>query len=81
MLYGFLGFEPTADGFNINPQLPKEWPELTVTRIHLHQFVIDITVRDNTVMVKVSGQPQKQLIANLPGDWKLESNPAGLVTF
>jgi hypothetical protein len=80
MLYGFLGFRPSADGFVIDPQLPGDWPGLTVTRIHLHRCVIDITVRNNTVKVKVSGQPQKPIIAKLPAGWKLESNPAGLVT-
>jgi hypothetical protein len=44
MLYGFLGFHPTYDGFAISPKLPKDWPELTVTRIHLHDCVVDVTV-------------------------------------
>ena len=51
MLYGFVGFRPTADGFAVDPKLPKAWPELTVTRIHLHGNVFDITVRDKTVIL------------------------------
>jgi hypothetical protein len=45
MLYGFLGLRPTADGFAISPQLPSDWPELTVTRIHLHDAVLDVSAR------------------------------------
>ncbi|RIK80583.1 MAG: hypothetical protein DCC67_09215 [Planctomycetota bacterium] len=52
MLYGFLGFRPAADGFAINPRLPKDWPELTVSRIHLHEYVLDVTAkRDGTARV------------------------------
>lgn len=43
MLYGFLGFRPTPEGFEIRPRLPEAWPALTVTGIHLHDRVIDIT--------------------------------------
>jgi hypothetical protein len=35
MLDGFLGFEPTAEGCRIAPQLPTEWPELTMTAIRI----------------------------------------------
>jgi hypothetical protein len=45
MLYGFMGLRPTPDGFSIDPRLPRDWPELTITRIHLHEHVLDITVR------------------------------------
>ncbi|NCA11186.1 hypothetical protein EBR56_05155 [bacterium] len=44
MLYGFLGFRPTPGGFEIRPRLPQAWPSLTVTGIHLHDRVIDVTV-------------------------------------
>jgi len=43
MLDGFLGFEPTADGWTLNPQLPRDWPSLTVRGIHIHGEVLDIT--------------------------------------
>ena len=53
MLYGFLGFEPTVDGFEVHPQLPKDWPELTVTEIYVHDRVVDVTGRrDGTFEVK-----------------------------
>jgi hypothetical protein len=43
MLYGFLGFRPTPEGFEVNPRLPEAWPSLTITGIHLHDRVIDVT--------------------------------------
>ncbi len=45
MLYGFLGFNPTADGFDLNPRLPRDWPSLTITRIHIHDHVLDLTAQ------------------------------------
>src|SRR5688500_6346070 len=52
MLYGFMGFRPTAEGFCIDPRLPGDWPELTITRIHLHGHVLDVTAKqDRTVTV------------------------------
>ena len=53
MLYGFLGFEPTAEGCRIAPQLPSTWPELTVTAIRIHDSQIDVTARrDGSVTVR-----------------------------
>ena len=53
MLYGFLGFEPTVDGFEIHPRLPEDWPELTVTGIYVHDRVVDVTGRsDGTFEVR-----------------------------
>lgn len=52
MHYGFLGFQPTADGFSIDPKLPSDWPSLTVTRIHIHDYIVDITAyQDGRVTV------------------------------
>ena len=73
MLYGFLGFRPLADGFAVNPCLPKDWPELTITRIHLHGHVFDITARDQTVTVTGTGRANEPLIAELPPGWQLSS--------
>jgi cellobiose phosphorylase len=47
MLYGFLGFKPDADGCELNPRLPKDWPSLTITRIHIHDHVLDITAHQD----------------------------------
>jgi hypothetical protein len=43
MLYGFLGFQPSADGYRIEPRLPSGWPSLTVTGIRFHDQVLDVT--------------------------------------
>lgn len=43
MLYGFLGFQPTDDGYTVHPRLPKEWPSLTITGIRIGDEVLDIT--------------------------------------
>lgn len=60
MLYGFLGFRPTPTGFAIAPQLPADWPELMVTRIHLHDWVLDVTAtRDGRVTVTGVGPAEE----------------------
>ena len=51
MLYGFLGFQPTADGCEIAPRLPADWPSLSITRIHLHDHVLDVLVQGQTITV------------------------------
>jgi hypothetical protein len=59
MLYGFMGLRPSPDGFSIDPRLPRDWPELTITRIHLHEHVLDITVqppKDGRCRVTVNGK-------------------------
>jgi hypothetical protein len=43
MLYGFLGFQPSAEGHRIEPRLPAGWPSLTVTGIRFHDRVLDVT--------------------------------------
>lgn len=59
MLSGFLGFEPTASGCTINPRLPSDWPSLAVTRIHLHDRVLDVTATaaGKIVVKATAGKP------------------------
>jgi hypothetical protein len=67
MLYGFLGFHPTYDGLKISPHLPKDWPELTVTRIHLHDRVIDVTAaRDGSVKIDGASSGVGELVVHGP---------------
>lgn len=72
MLYGFLGFAPTPEGFRLRPRLPRDWPALTITRVHLHEVVIDLTARaDGTVRVLVDRAADLPLVIELPaGDWQ-----------
>jgi hypothetical protein len=73
MLYGFLGFHPTPDGFRIAPQLPADWPQLTITRIHLHSHVLDITAsaKDKTITLAGTGPSDETIAIDLANDWKL----------
>ena len=74
MLYGFLGFRPTVDGFSINPRLPKDWPELTITRIHLHNQVLDVTVTtDGGLKIRGTGDPAEKLVVTAPESIRLLS--------
>lgn len=63
MLRGFLGFRPTADGFSIDPKLPKDWPELTITRIGLHDSIIHVTAKsDGSVIVKSDAASEMPIV-------------------
>ena len=90
MIYGFLGLRPSADGLSLDPKLPRDWPELTLTRIHLHDRVLDISVRGQTVCVtptafggaaRASGERtlREPLVIALPAGWTLTNSPAELV--
>ena len=72
MLYGFLGFTPTVEGGAIAPRLPRDWPSLTITRIHLHGHVLDITAQGNTIRVKNHGPAEDALTVKVPAGWALE---------
>lgn len=72
MLYGFLGFQPTADGCRIVPRLPADWPSLTITRIHLHDHVIDVSASGQAVEM-VDHTPQgSSLRVVVPSGWTLK---------
>jgi hypothetical protein len=73
MLYGFLGFRPTVDGFSIAPKLPKDWPELTVTRIHLHDAVLDITAKQGGALSIVASSAVAGAAA--PNDILIQAPP------
>ncbi|MBN1490444.1 MAG: hypothetical protein JXA69_11060 [Phycisphaerae bacterium] len=72
MLYGFLGLKPTVAGCTITPRLPSDWPSLTVTRIHLHEHVFDITVKDETVKVTSHTPDAGALEIEVPSGWTVE---------
>jgi hypothetical protein len=72
MLYGFLGFRPTADGCEISPRLPADWPSLGITRIHLHDHVLDVQVHDTTIEVTDHGPGTSALEVRVPEGKVLE---------
>jgi hypothetical protein len=82
MLYGFMGFEPTTEGFRINPRLPKEWPELKITRVHLHDAVLELTARaDGSIMIRADQLSDVKIIAELPKrSWQIGDSGARLAT-
>jgi hypothetical protein len=71
MLYGFLGFRPTADGCVIDPHLPSDWPELTITRIHLHDHVLDIRATRDQIEVSDHTPTAAPLKFNIPPKQRL----------
>ncbi len=75
MLYGFLGFEPTPGGFKIHPRLPKDWPELQITRVHFHDMVMDLTVKANgTIALQTDNPSALPMVVELPkGSWQTQA--------
>lgn len=71
MLYGFLGFKPTADGCEIFPRLPSGWPLLTITRIHLHHHVLDVSTQGKAIKVKDHTPDGRTLQITIPTGWAL----------
>ena len=72
MLYGFLGFRPTADGCEIFPRLPDGWPSLTITRIHLHDHVLDVSAQGKAIEVKDHTPDGRALRITIPTGWSLK---------
>lgn len=66
MLYGFLGLQPQADHLALDPKLPSDWPELTVTRIHYRDHVFDLRVDDKSVKVTFRRKGTGPLKIRLP---------------
>lgn len=73
MLYGFMGFQPTPEGLKINPQLPKDWPELRITRVHFQDAVLELTARaDGTILLQSDRNFEVPVVLNLPvGNWSV----------
>lgn len=79
MLYGFMGLQPTADGFAVQPRLPKAWPSLTITGIRLHDCVLDVTIADKTVLVKGRAAAGTTLGVVLAPGFRLDNTSAPFV--
>lgn len=80
MLYGFLGFEPTPSGFKIHPRLPKTWPEAKITRVHLHDTVLDLAAKaDGTIVLNADRASDLPVVIELsPGNWQTQAPGARL---
>ncbi|MFN3152469.1 glycosyl hydrolase family 65 protein [Bremerella sp.] len=81
MLYGFLGFQPTADGFSLQPKLPHDWPSLQVTRIAWADHVFDLKASQAEIQLTFQKAGQTPVRINLPeGSWQLDQGDAKLVS-
>jgi hypothetical protein len=79
MLYGFLGFQPTAEGFMLQPRLPKAWPSLAITGIRIHDCIIDVTITEKTVIVLGRTATGEELKITLAPGYKLDSSSAAFI--
>jgi hypothetical protein len=71
MLYGFMGFKPTVDGCEIAPRLPRDWPSLAITRIHLHDCVMELKVEGRTVTVTHDAPENERPTVTVPAGHEL----------
>ncbi len=70
MLYGFLGVEPDLGTLRIRPDLPSNWPSLTISNIQIKDWVISLTAEKDAIVVNVKSPGQQPLaISPRPGDW------------
>lgn len=70
---GFLGFRPTSDGCAIRPNLPRQWPELTVDRIHVHNVVLKVRATSTSITIDGQGYADAPFMIEVPpGPWRLE---------
>lgn len=51
MLYGFLGFQATPNGYTVNPKLPKAWPSLKIENIQFQGRTLTITAQQDGTVV------------------------------
>lgn len=70
-LYGFLGFEPAADGFVLNPRLSQSWHELVISRIRFHENFFNTRVAPRSVEVDNEVAITEPVVVRFPpGTWK-----------
>jgi hypothetical protein len=71
MINGFLGFKPRADGIELNPNLPKDWPEFTLDKVRWQQLVFTIRVSPKVIELRKQGEREEPMFLRLPeGKWK-----------
>ncbi len=73
MIHGFLGFKPRGDGFEIHPRLPRDWPQLEITQIHLHQLVLNIAASETNIIITIKeGRAEQSFFIYVPaGTWNV----------
>lgn len=71
MIVGFLGFEPRADGFSLDPKLPSSWPELSVRGIRFQGCDFDITADKDSVVITASKTTEPLRVYLPAGRWQI----------
>lgn len=78
MLYGFLGFQPSADGFALQPSLPSGWKELRIDCIRWREVTLDITTARDSIRILKDGDTEEPVVLHLPAQaWKIAAVDAG----
>ena len=86
MIDGFMGFEPLADGFRLEPKLPSGWPELKIDRISFHDYALAIRAANDAIEVTNDVRTDEPCVVRLSeGEWsagyidgpKVERTPTG----
>lgn len=76
LIDGLLGFRPTPEGFHIAPQLPTDWPELTITRIRVDDGIWRVRAtheRIELTLETVNGAGNLPLLITWPdSEWQFE---------
>ncbi|MEW4565057.1 hypothetical protein AB1K70_21210 [Bremerella sp. JC770] len=80
MLYGFLGFQPTAAGFTLEPKLPTDWPSIEITRVAWADHVFDVKVSNQSIRLAFRKVGKVPLRVNLPeGQWRVEEGAGDVI--
>ncbi len=86
VLDGFMGFAPRLDGFDLNPRLPRAWPELSIDRIAWHDRILRIRASERSIEITaernpgVPGKTEICWISLPPRAWKAAAPAAALQT-
>ncbi|MBQ0106241.1 MAG: hypothetical protein KBT47_09465 [Armatimonadetes bacterium] len=61
---GFLGYKATVQGFDIKPNLPKEWDSVEIDNIYFRNISLDIIAKRDKISVKPNGRIDCPVIIN-----------------
>jgi hypothetical protein len=72
LLYGFLGLRATPDRLTVSPNLPKDWPSLTITHVQYRDTRLDITATPTHITIR-SDRPTDSLVITGPDEtWSVK---------
>jgi hypothetical protein len=71
MLYGFMGARPRVDGLQLAPRLPRAWPSLTITAVHLQGATLDLQASATRITVQITRGTTPRALYLPPGAWHL----------